>query len=111
MALAFILSMPNRSSWNGRWSGDGKCYAIVKPIGRSRKARAKADAILAEKSFYHNFGDGWGASVAVREVDQNEARQLRRQSLGFCGYDWMVSDILANGRIGKPAQAATGEGT
>lgn len=99
MALAFILTMPNRSSWNGRWSGDAKCYAIVRGVGRSKAAQEKAAKLAAEKSFYYNFGDGWGASVAVREVDNNEARQLRRQSLGFCGYDWMVNSILANGKI------------
>lgn len=101
MALAFFLSMPNRSSWNGQWSGDGKCYAIVHNVGKAKAARDKAEKLAAEKSFYYNFGDGWGASVSVRVVDNNEARQIRRRSLGFCGYDWMVNSILAHGEILK----------
>lgn len=109
MALAFILSMPNNNAWNGRWSGQGKCYAIVRTVGRSNAAKEKAAKLAAEKSFYYDFGDGWGASVAVREVDTNEARQLRRQSLGFCGYDWMVGSILTHGKIlsGKAAKSCT----
>ncbi len=99
MALAFILSMPRKASWNGKWSGEGKCYAIVRKVGRSKQAKDKAAKLAAEKSFYYDFGDGWGASVAVREVDDNEARHLRRQTLGFYGYDWMVDSILEKGRI------------
>lgn len=28
--IAFILTMPNIGSWNGRWSGENDLHAIVK---------------------------------------------------------------------------------
>ena len=90
MRLAFMLSMPGVSSWNGKWTGEGKCYAIVRTTGR---------ADLAGRSFGHNFGDGWFASVGVEVVPAAEARKLRRKSDGFCGYDWMVDSIIDHGEI------------
>lgn len=92
MLIAFVLSMPNVGSWNGKWSGSEKLYAIVKNI-RSKKL---AEKIIAEESFYHNFGDGWGASVSVKQVDTKTAAKIRRKTQGFCGYDWMVTSIIGN---------------
>nr|WP_279221862.1 hypothetical protein [Clostridium sp. OF09-10] len=34
-------------------------------------------------------------------LDAKEARKLRKLNAGFCGYDWMVQDILAFGEIKK----------
>jgi hypothetical protein len=31
----------------------------------------------------------------VRAVDAKEARQIRKKSEGFCGYDWMIDSIKA----------------
>ena len=104
MALAFILSMPHSNAANGRWSGSGKCCAIVRPVGRSNAAKERATKILADSPFYYNFGDGWAASVSVREVDDNETKQLRRQTLGFYGYSWMVDSILAHGVIKRKGE-------
>ncbi len=28
--IAFILTMPNRVSWNGKWSGENDIHAIIK---------------------------------------------------------------------------------
>ena len=99
MALAFILSMPSNNSWNNKWSGEGKCYAIIRNVGKSKAAQARADKLVEEKSFRYEFGDGWAAAVTVRQVENNEARQLRRQTLGFQGYDWMVDSIMEHGKI------------
>ncbi len=96
--IAFELSMPNVGSWNGKWSGAGRCYAIVKSY-TSIKAKEKAQTILAKRSYYYRWSDGWGASVGVREVDSQEARKLRKASQGFCGYDWMVDSIEKHGKI------------
>lgn len=104
MILCFELSMPGRNSWNGQWSGDGNSYAKVVNFGRSKKAEAKAHALCEQGSFYFSFGDGWAASVRVREVDASEARRMRRLSRGFCDYDWMVDSILRDGFI-IPAHA------
>lgn len=99
MILCFELGMPNNNSWNGRWSGEGNCYARVIDFGRSKKATAVAEQILKEGYYYYNFGDGWGASVTVRQVDSKEAVQIRKKSRGFCGYDWMIQSIKTNGCI------------
>lgn len=99
MILSFELSMPNRNSWNGRWSGEGDLYARVINFGRTKKAETKAREILDKGSFYYNFGDGWGANVAVREVSSKEAAYIRRKTKGFCGYDWMITSIKNKGVI------------
>ena len=99
MILAFMLSMPSNSAWNGKWTGDGKIYAIVHNFGRGKKA-AEAAAKIRDKGYYtYNFGDGWTAGITVKEVDAKEARRIRAKSGGFWGYDWMVESIRMYGEI------------
>ncbi len=95
--------MPNVGSWNGKWSGRENLYAIVVPF-TTLKAKAKAAELLAKRSFYYNFGDGWGASIGVTEITNDEARRVRRLSKGFCGYNWMVDSILRDGAIYGPTR-------
>lgn len=104
MALAFILSMPSNNSWNGKWSGADRCYAIIRNVGKAKKDKARAEKLAAEKSFRYDFGDGWTACVTVRQVENAEARQLRRQTMGFQGYDWMVDSIMEKGEITPRSQ-------
>jgi len=99
MILSFELGMPNNNSWNGRWSGGNDLYARVINFGRGKAANEKAKEILDKGYFYYNFGDGWGASVTVKEIDSKEAAKIRRKSKGFCGYDWMIASIKEKGRI------------
>lgn len=89
--------MPGNNSWNGKWSGDGKCFVIVKSF---RKMPAEL------KIGYHtyDFGDGWSAAISVREVDKGTAAMLRKKSQGFCGYDWMVSSLISYGKIMRDDQ-------
>ena len=94
MMIAFTLSMPHNNAWNGRWTGEDDFYAKVR-----RYSDGAGAAILERSSYYYNFGDGWGASVAVRQVDSKEAARIRRKSKGFCGYDWMIDSIERHGRI------------
>lgn len=89
--------MPGRNSWNGRWSGEETLYAIVKKFA-TKKAQVKAQEILAKRYYSHNFGDGWRAGIEVSEATPQEARRVRKLSKGFCGYDWMVANILAHGK-------------
>lgn len=96
MKVAFILSMPNRASWNGRWSGEDNVYARVKSF-TTKKAKEKAMGLIG--NHYYRWSDGWGANVKVKEVDAKEARRLSRVSQGFCGYDWMIDSLLLNGAI------------
>lgn len=97
MILAFYLSMPNRGSWNGGWSGEGRKYVIVKTF-RSKKAIEKANKILNEGYYHYSWSDGWGAGITIKEVDSTKAAKLRRESQGFSGYDWMVETICLYGK-------------
>ena len=99
MILAFVLTMPRNNSWDGKWSGAGRSYNIVRAVGSSRKAAEEAKRILATPRYTYSFGDGWVAAIQVREVDRGECDRLRRESCGFCGYDWMVNSIFDNGFI------------
>lgn len=99
MILCFTLSMPSNNSWNGRWSGEDRVYAKVVNFGKTKKGWAKAAIIRDNEPYSYNFGDGWRASIAVKEVDSNEAAKLRRKSAGFCGYDWMIQSIKDKGEI------------
>jgi hypothetical protein len=98
MTLAFELSMPGVGSWNGKWSGEGRCYAIIKTF-RGKKEAERAAKLASQGSFGWSFSDGWYASVSVRSVTATEARSLRKRSVGFAGYDWMVKSILMYGQI------------
>jgi hypothetical protein len=98
MKIAFILTMPNVGSWNGKWSGEGNLYCIVKSF-TSKKGKEKAVNVLSKPSYYYRWNDGWCASVAVKKVENAEARTLKRNSKGFCGYDWMIDSIIENGLI------------
>lgn len=90
--IAFILTMSNRGAWNGRLTGENNLYAIVK------SDRSVPKDVIG-KSFWYGWDDGWTACVSVEKVDRIEANKLRKQSRGFCGYDWMVDSIIKNGVI------------
>lgn len=96
MILAFYLSMPNCASWNGKWSGDGRKFVIVKTF-RGKKATEKAEKIRDTGYYHYSWPDGWGAGITVKEIDSRQAVRLRRESEGFCGYDWMVESIIKYG--------------
>lgn len=90
--IAFILTMPNRGSWNGRWSGENDLYAIVKPDRSVPKD-------IVGKSFWYNWSDGWSTCVSVEKVDGKTGNWMRKKSRGFCGYNWMVESIIKKGSI------------
>ena len=96
--------MPNVNSWNGNWSGEGDYHAIVKNV--SDRNKTVLENITNRKSHYYNFGDGWGANVTIHEVTAAEATKAKKYSKGFCGYDWMVDEILQYGHI-KPLKERT----
>lgn len=103
MLIQFTLSMPNVGSWNGRWSGKDNLYAVVRTFS-GKKGAAHAATLLAKRSFYYNFGDGWGASISVSEITPGEARRVRKATKGFCGYEWMIHSIVADGVIYGPTR-------
>ncbi len=96
ITVSFTLSMPGVNSWNGKWSGDEKLYAVVKTF-----REVPAREILDKRRFSYSFGDGWIAAVTVAEVDKAAARRIKKLSAGFCGYDWMIDSIIRHGSI-KP---------
>jgi hypothetical protein len=98
MMLAFTLKMPERPSWDGHWSGEGKNFVRVRTIEpRSKRARTQAMKLVGEHSFH--WPDGWRALVEVKVVTFEQARALRRESDGFSGYDWMIDSLLTFGEI------------
>lgn len=84
--VLFRLSMPSVNSWNGRWSGEEKNYVLVKSVPDVRAAE-----LGLPKSWTYSFGDGWVARVSGCEMGPGERKP---KSDGFCGYDWMVANIL-----------------
>jgi hypothetical protein len=84
--------MPNSGSWNGKWTGDGNFYA------RCRTVSPKLSKVVLNdqesRSFYYNFGDGWGANVEVKKVTSAEKKKIEKNSKGFCGYEWMIDSII-----------------
>ena len=90
--IAFILTMPNRGSWNGRWSGENDLHAIVKT------ERSVPNDIVG-KSYRYTWDDGWSASISVEKVDCKTGNKLRKESRGFYGYNWMVDSIIKKGVI------------
>jgi len=90
--IAFILTMPNIGSWNGKWSGENDLHAIV-----IQERRVPKDII--GKSFWYHWDDGWSACVSVEKVDCKTGNMLLKKSRGFCGYNWMVTSIIENGFI------------
>ena len=97
MLVSFELTMPNIGSWNGIWTGQKKGHFIVKKCSKEELKRINLKEDKA--SFHYNFGDGWGATVKVEKVDSKTANKRRKNSNGFCNYDWMVDEIIQFGRI------------
>lgn len=98
MILAFTLSMPGCPSWNGRWSGEGRKYVIVRSFTKKIEVDNAAE-ILKSRSFHYSWSDGWMARIDIHSVTSAQAKRLRKESNGFCGYDWMVDTII---KYGKP---------
>lgn len=96
MLVSFELSMPSNNAWNGKWTGEGNCYARVREYDEVPAPDGKG---IAPRYFTYSFGDGWMARVDVRVVDQAEADKLAQKSNGFCGYDWMIASIERHGKI------------
>ena len=95
MILVFELSMPGVASWNGKWSGEKDCYAVV----RSLKNKELVKRIVECGSYSYRWDDGWSAMVTVKVVTSVEANKIRKKSKGFCGYDWMVDSIIKHQKI------------
>ncbi len=96
--LCFELAMPGVASWNGRWSGEGCCHAKIRSVSKSSD-KSFLPTKDNPKSFDYRWSDGWWARVTCRQVTSKEAEKIRKNSDGFCGYDWMIDSILEHGKI------------
>ncbi len=99
--LSFELTMQNKGSWNGKWSGDCKKYYIIKSVS-DKFFKSQIEKLLngkSNESWYYSWSDGWGANVELELIDSKEAAKRRKLSKGFAGYDWMVSSIISHGGI------------
>lgn len=92
--VKFTLSMPGVGSWNGRWSGEGRHYFLVRKLGDK-----KIDELKIPTSWYYRWDDGWAASI---KADIVPAGDRVGKSDGFCGYEWMVDSIIGHGDIQTP---------
>jgi hypothetical protein len=88
--VEFKLAMPNKGSWDNKWSGESRNYTIVKDLDDDRALQ------LDGRSWSYSWPDGWRAEISARLV--REAATLP-PSHGFHGYDWMVASILRYGKI------------
>jgi hypothetical protein len=104
MIAAFILSMPGSPSWNGKWSGSENVHAVVHSV-RSKSDIEKYEKLIKQESFVYCWDDGWMACINVVPVDAQTARKLRRESKGFCGYNWMIDSIIRTGEISDKTTA------
>lgn len=93
--VCFELTMPNRGSWNGKWSGQDNKYYIIRKIHISHIAKFIPDG--KRDSYHYSWNDGWGANVSCEVIDSIEARKRRKISKGFCGYEWMINNIIEYG--------------
>lgn len=94
--VIFTLSMPNRASWNGKWSGEERLYRQCRTL-----TKGMDESKLTGGRFYYNFGDGWGASITTEIVDGARTKNvfMKHADTGFCGYGWMVDSIVKHGVI------------
>jgi hypothetical protein len=105
--ISFELTMPNVGSWNGKWTGAvNKYYIIDKMSDKYLKSKEHFKELLekGKDNWHYSFGDGWGANVKAEIIDAAEAKNRRKISKGFCGYDWMVDTIKWYGKIMNTAQ-------
>lgn len=88
--VEFQLTMPDRGSWDNKWSGDGHHHALVRDVA-PEVARQ-----LDGRTWSYAWTDGWRAEVRALILPEDETL---RPSQGFRGYDWMVASILKYGKI------------
>lgn len=88
--VEFTLTMPQRGSWNGKWSGESRNYTLTRELADDKAAK------LDGRSWSYGWSDGWRASISARIVLDGE---IQRPSDGFHGYDWMVASIMRYDKI------------
>lgn len=99
MILCFELSMPNRGSWNNKWSGDDCGHYLFRTSNAAETK--KIFQALDGKQWWYSWPDGWSACIEAYIVTAKEKRRLQKKNGGFCSYNWMVDSIIKHGEIRK----------
>jgi hypothetical protein len=94
--VLFTLTMPGRSTWNGKWSGDERRHIRIRELDPLHYEQLLVGIASGNDSWSYHWSDGWAANVAARILDAVE--QVPRGD-GFCGYDWMIDSIIRYGKI------------
>ena len=89
MRVEFRLSLGHPPSVRHPTDRRGKNYTIVRTL-RADEAKQVGT------HWCYRWPDGWVAYIDAREMKKGERA---KKSDGFCGYDWMVRNIL---RWGTP---------
>jgi len=97
MIIQYTLSMPNKGSWDGKWTGESDLYARCRP--HSKTWVDKFMQGKKELNWLYRWTDGWTACVTAKIIEAKEATKVRKYSKGFCGYDWMIDSIEKEGKI------------
>jgi hypothetical protein len=92
--VIFVLTMPGRNSWDGRWSGQDRPHNRVRTLRGQKIIELGLDDQAC--SWEHSFGDGWVARVSARVLAPGEKAP---KSVGFAGYDWMIDNLLRFGTL------------
>lgn len=93
--VSFELKMTNIGSWNGKWTGEGKRYIIVKSLSKDIVAKIFGDKNF--ETYHHSWGDGWGCNIIVMKIDSDIKNSFSKEfKNGFCGYEWMVDNIISH---------------
>lgn len=101
--VGFFLTMPNRASWNGHWSGENSVHVIMKTVPAKYFEEHKSQLI---GTWSYSWDDGWRAEINSRIIEPGERASLLRRNTGFSGYGWMVDSIMLTGEIVYPQKDA-----
>lgn len=94
--VCFELTMPNRGSWNNKWSQENDRHYIIKDFCKTYFDEHKNNLV---GSWWYTWSDGWSACVTGEVIDGKESAKRKRMKTKFCGYDWMVNSIIYYGKI------------
>lgn len=94
--LAYKLTMPHANTVSGRWTREKDLHCRVQRVREANWDNVKR---LVGNTYFYDFSDGWVAQIDVTLVNEKRAKELKRQSTGFCGYEWMIKSILTTNEI------------
>lgn len=93
MILSFTLTMPNRGSWNGKWSGEDNLYAKCITVS-AKQGKIILNSEIS-RNFFYSWNDGWSVNIEVEKITSSKKKKIENNSKGFCGYDWMIDSIIS----------------